>query len=137
MDIEGYIPTSKEHHHYAESQSPLQDNVPTILTTLVEEGTSQIQEEEEEEEDELADEYDDHPPVLNPTLFSNDKRKSSPAILGLPLGLKHENKLSVHLSQQRNSIEAAMLLANFNKMAPPHDNVVVKGSKNYAHKKIF
>lgn len=127
MDIEGYIPTSKEHHHYAESQSPLQDNVPTILTTLVEEGTSQIQEEEEEEEDELADEYDDHPPVLNPTLFSNDKRKSSPAILGLPLGLKHENKLSVHLSQQRNSIEAAMLLANFNKMAPPHDNVVVKG----------
>ncbi|KAI8137783.1 hypothetical protein BJV82DRAFT_634033 [Fennellomyces sp. T-0311] len=47
-----------------------------------------------------------------------DKRKSSPAVLGLPLGLNDEAQaqLSLHLSQQRNSIEAAMLLANFNRL---------------------
>lgn len=62
---------------------------------------------------------------LNPALLLNryDKRKSSPAILGLPFGLNHEAQLSLHLSQQRNSIEAAMLLANFNKlMAFPKAN---------------
>lgn len=64
---------------------------------------------------------------LNPALLLNryDKRKSSPAILGLPFGLNHESQLSLHLSQQRNSIEAAMLLANFNKlMAFPKANEV-------------
>ncbi|CEP10952.1 hypothetical protein [Parasitella parasitica] len=64
---------------------------------------------------------------LNPALLLNryDKRKSSPAILGLPFGLNHEAQLSLHLSQQRNSIEAAMLLANFNKlMAFPKANEV-------------
>ncbi|KAI9492010.1 hypothetical protein BDB00DRAFT_830727 [Zychaea mexicana] len=50
--------------------------------------------------------------------FVFDKRKSSPAVLGLPLGLNDEAQaqLSLHLSQQRNSIEAAMLLANFNRL---------------------
>lgn len=49
-----------------------------------------------------------------------DKRKSSPAVLGLPLGLSEDAQaqLSLHLSQQRNSIEAAMLLANFNRLPP-------------------
>ncbi|KAI8369963.1 hypothetical protein BD560DRAFT_397201 [Blakeslea trispora] len=80
--------------------------------------------EEEEEEYEDYEEYEDeqgsssHRGTLNPALLLNryDKRKSSPAILGLPFGLKHEAQLSLHLSQQRNSIEAAMLLANFNKL---------------------
>ncbi|CDH52505.1 predicted protein [Lichtheimia corymbifera JMRC:FSU:9682] len=46
-----------------------------------------------------------------------EKRKSSPAILGVPLGLDEEAqaKLSLHLSRHRNSIEAAMLLANLNR----------------------
>ncbi|CAO3598916.1 unnamed protein product [Absidia cylindrospora] len=49
-------------------------------------------------------------------LARRDKRKSSPAVLGLlGLGEEEEAKLSVHLSQHRNSIEAAMLLANFNR----------------------
>ncbi|KAI9314923.1 hypothetical protein BX666DRAFT_1964748 [Dichotomocladium elegans] len=46
------------------------------------------------------------------------KRKSSPAILGVPLGLSDEEQaqLSLHLSRQRNSIEAAMLLANLKRL---------------------
>ncbi|KAI7877429.1 hypothetical protein K492DRAFT_171706 [Lichtheimia hyalospora FSU 10163] len=62
---------------------------------------------------------EDNPiPAIPASVF--DKRKSSPAVLGLPLGLNDEAQaqLSLHLSQQRNSIEAAMLLANFNR-APP------------------
>lgn len=52
------------------------------------------------------------------------KRKSSPAVLGLPLGLSEEAQaqLSIHLSQQRNSIEAAMLLANFNRSSTDNSN---------------
>ncbi|KAG1054504.1 hypothetical protein G6F46_007396 [Rhizopus delemar] len=136
MDIQGYIPPSEEHpvHHYAENQSSLQpsNKIPTILPTLVEEDSKYSPEEEEidepeeeDEEDELIEENKIEPSAssgrshrLNPALLLNryDKRKSSPAILGLPFGLKHENQLSLHLSQQRNSIEAAMLLANFNKL---------------------
>ncbi|KAF7728138.1 hypothetical protein EC973_006653 [Apophysomyces ossiformis] len=59
------------------------------------------------------------PELLNPAvaLARKDKRKSSPAVLGL-LGLSDEAEaqLSYHLSQHRNSIEAAMLLANFNRL---------------------
>lgn len=55
---------------------------------------------------------------LPPSSALLDKRKSSPAVLGVPLGLSEEAQaqLSLHLSQQRNSIEAAMLLANFNRL---------------------
>ncbi|KAI8388340.1 uncharacterized protein BYT42DRAFT_559763 [Radiomyces spectabilis] len=53
-------------------------------------------------------------PVL--LLRKYDKRKSSPAILGLPFDLSNDDQMSLHLSQQRNSIEAAMLLANFNRL---------------------
>lgn len=62
---------------------------------------------------------EDNPiPAIPASVF--DKRKSSPAVLGLPLGLNDEAQaqLSLHLSQQRNSIEAAMLLANFNRLPP-------------------
>ncbi|KAI8338486.1 hypothetical protein BC941DRAFT_423036 [Chlamydoabsidia padenii] len=49
-------------------------------------------------------------------LARRDKRKSSPAVLGLlGLGEAEETKLGKHLSKHRNSIEAAMLLANFNR----------------------
>ncbi|KAI8334401.1 hypothetical protein BC941DRAFT_472984 [Chlamydoabsidia padenii] len=58
-------------------------------------------------------------PLMNPALSSFggrfDKRKSSPAILGLPFGITDDPQLDLHLSQHRNSIEAAMLLANFNR----------------------
>ncbi|KAI8084423.1 uncharacterized protein B0P05DRAFT_535527 [Gilbertella persicaria] len=95
--------------------------------TLVHDETMPSQEimEEEEYEEEEDDDEENNRNTLNPALLLNryDKRKSSPAILGLPFGLKHEAQLSLHLSQQRNSIEAAMLLANFNKlMAFPKAN---------------
>ena len=55
---------------------------------------------------------------LDPSLLfaRHDKRKSSPAVLGLPYGLSDQGQLESYLSQQRNSIEAAMLLANFNRL---------------------
>ena len=55
--------------------------------------------------------------VFDPALLLTrfDKRKSSPAVLGLLPGLD-QDQLAMHLSQQRNSIEAAMLLANLNKI---------------------
>ncbi|KAI7847763.1 hypothetical protein BDC45DRAFT_525071 [Circinella umbellata] len=55
--------------------------------------------------------------TLDPTLLLSrfDKRKSSPAVLGLLPGID-QDQLAMHLSQQRNSIEAAMLLANLNKI---------------------
>ncbi|KAL0092476.1 hypothetical protein J3Q64DRAFT_1633591 [Phycomyces blakesleeanus] len=59
------------------------------------------------------------PSAHNPAIMRalKDKRKSSPAILGLlGLGDEAEAQLSMHLSQHRNSIEAAMLLANFNRL---------------------
>ncbi|CAO3702824.1 unnamed protein product [Rhizopus stolonifer] len=139
MDIQGYIPPSEEHpvHHYAESQSSLpKSNIPTILPTLVEEDAKYSPEDEDLEE--LDEDYDQpsssqvKPRRLNPALMFNryDKRKSSPAILGLPFGLKHEKQLSVHLSQQRNSIEAAMLLANFNKLMPTPNEHPGSGSNS-------
>ncbi|KAI8331779.1 hypothetical protein BC941DRAFT_438454 [Chlamydoabsidia padenii] len=45
-----------------------------------------------------------------------DKRKSSPAILGLPFGITDDPQLDLHLSRHRNSIEAAVLLASFNRV---------------------
>ncbi|ORZ14042.1 hypothetical protein BCR42DRAFT_417925 [Absidia repens] len=59
------------------------------------------------------------PSDMNPALLLGgrfDKRKSSPAILGLPFGITDDPQLDLHLSQHRNSIEAAMLLANFNRI---------------------
>ncbi|CAO3648916.1 unnamed protein product [Cunninghamella blakesleeana] len=58
----------------------------------------------------------DEPTSLSTFLPSlKNRRKSSPAILGLLNEEENETKLAVHLSQHRNSIEAAMLLANFNR----------------------
>jgi hypothetical protein len=69
-----------------------------------------------------------------------DKRKSSPAILGLPFGVtENDSQLDLHLSQHRNSIEAAMLLANFNRipttnntnnMSKQSSNESLKGNNN-------
>ncbi|ORX63148.1 hypothetical protein DM01DRAFT_1403515 [Hesseltinella vesiculosa] len=56
---------------------------------------------------------------LSPSFFARffDKRKSSPAILGVPLDVPPSDApLKAHLSQHRNSIEAAMLLATFNRV---------------------
>ncbi|KAI8969220.1 hypothetical protein BDF20DRAFT_1003946 [Mycotypha africana] len=73
----------------------------------------QQQQQQQQQEREFINGNSLNPALLLPTRF--DKRKSSPAILGLPYGINHEAQLSLHLSQQRNSIEAAMLLANFTK----------------------
>lgn len=81
-------------------------------------------------------------PLMNPALASLggrfDKRKSSPAILGLPFGITDDPQLDLHLSQHRNSIEAAMLLANFNRIPTvtkesPDDPV--RGKKKKAERK--
>ncbi|KAI9489457.1 hypothetical protein BDB00DRAFT_842993 [Zychaea mexicana] len=68
-----------------------------------------------------SDTQDSVQDTLDPALLLSrysryDKRKSSPAVLGLLPGLS-QNQLAMHLSQQRNSIEAAMLLANLNKLS--------------------
>jgi hypothetical protein len=140
MDIQGYIASTEDHpvHHYAEVSSdrvtlPSTSDykptscMPSILPTLVEEDytgvatasnsiITPVQDECMASTSSQEQEIDED--SLNPALLLNryDKRKSSPAILGLPFGLNHEAQLSLHLSQQRNSIEAAMLLANFNKL---------------------
>lgn len=142
MDIQGYMASAEEHpvHHYAEVSSDRMtlpstsefkptSSIPSILPTLVEEDYSgaatasntivtPAQDESMPSTSSPEQEIDED--SLNPALLLNryDKRKSSPAILGLPFGLNHETQLSLHLSQQRNSIEAAMLLANFNKLLP-------------------
>lgn len=113
------------------------------VTSSTDTTTTTTNEEEEEEKDRFED-VNHH---LNPALLLNryDKRKSSPAILGLPFGLNHEAQLKLHLSQQRNSIEAAMLLANFNLMAfPPKANenehkgmLIKKKGGVFAKKKKF
>ncbi|OBZ81040.1 hypothetical protein A0J61_10911 [Choanephora cucurbitarum] len=102
---------------------PLQEKEEEMMLELDE--LDQPMEDEEYEYEESSNSSNSSHRGLNPALLLNryDKRKSSPAILGLPFGLKHEAQLSLHLSQQRNSIEAAMLLANFNKlMAFPKTN---------------
>jgi hypothetical protein len=135
--VRHYADVSSDRDYKSTSSS-----IPTILPTLVEEeynnttglvttpsattvtpvtikneaSTSTMEDIEEQDQDEEDDTIDKS--HLNPALLLNryDKRKSSPAILGLPFGLNHEAQLSLHLSQQRNSIEAAMLLANFNQL---------------------
>lgn len=170
MDIQGFLPNKEERPvpHYSEmsndrlnlpstSEYKTSSSIPTILPTLVEEEddsnldtVSMVTPQQQQQQDSTSSSSKgrDH---LNPALLLSsanrfDKRKSSPAILGLPFGLNHEAQLSLHLSQQRNSIEAAMLLANFNKlMAFPkaneldhhHNNNKGKKSKNYAHKKFI
>lgn len=122
------LPTLVE-EDYDTNSTPVQQQPPSKQQELIinepsTSSTSSMMEEEEEEED---DDDEDDGNSLNPALLLNryDKRKSSPAILGLPFGLNHEAQLSLHLSQQRNSIEAAMLLANFNKlMAFPKANEI-------------
>jgi hypothetical protein len=129
MDIQGYMPPSQEHtqcryvgssNHALSSSSDLLKQeahstpIPTILPTLVEDYATPAQEPIASSSQQQEQDKDS----LNPALLFNryDKRKSSPAILGLPFGLNHGAQLSLHLSQQRNSIEAAMLLANFNRL---------------------
>jgi hypothetical protein len=137
MDIQGYIAPTEEHpvRHYAEVSSDRvtlpstsdfkpTSSIPSILPTLVEEDYTGVATASNtivtpaQDEPTSSQEHEIDEDGLNPALLLNryDKRKSSPAILGLPFGLNHEAQLSLHLSQQRNSIEAAMLLANFNKL---------------------
>ncbi|KAI8384231.1 uncharacterized protein BYT42DRAFT_253325 [Radiomyces spectabilis] len=79
---------------------------------------------------------------IHPALWlaRKDKRKSSPAVLGL-LGLDEEAQaqLSYQLSQHRNSIEAAMLLANFNRLPqtlskPPSSSSSSSSSSSHLEK---
>jgi hypothetical protein len=116
MDIQGYMPPNSTHKYpEPEQQEASGSSLPALAPPVKEEEypetstccSSQQDVEMEQEE-----------PFIHPSFWANrfDKRKSSPAILGLPFGLNHETPLGVHLSQQRNSIEAAMLLANFNKL---------------------
>lgn len=130
------LPTLVE-EDYDTNSTPVQQQPPSKQQELIinepsTSSTSSMMEEEEEEED---DDDEDDGNSLNPALLLNryDKRKSSPAILGLPFGLNHEAQLSLHLSQQRNSIEAAMLLANFNKLMafPKANEIDHKGKKSY------
>lgn len=142
MDIQGYISRPEESQvlHYAnverldlspspdfrkrKCETPLMSpaNMPTMLATLPEYEVAP-QEDNPMQSYALsssplkAEATDAVPESLNPALLRtrNDKRKSSPAVLGLPLGLNNE-QLGLHLSQPRNSIEAAMLLANFNRL---------------------
>lgn len=94
-----------------------------------------------------------HPALM---LGRFDKRKSSPAILGLPFDIANDisssssntsSQLDLHLSRHRNSIEAAMLLANFNRVPTVtkdtqetdnnnnnnHNNVNNNNNNNNAH----
>ncbi|KAI7882670.1 hypothetical protein K492DRAFT_144848 [Lichtheimia hyalospora FSU 10163] len=80
-----------------------------------------------------SDGNDDMEDPMNPIMLMNrfDKRKSSPAVLGLPYGMggpatgisssmssSNAQAQQLGLQQHRNSIEAAMLLANFNRISP-------------------
>lgn len=114
MDIQDYIPVKEEKvvHHYSEDRIKPANILPTLLEEEYDTTTGSSTPVRNEAS---SSQQQDN---LNPALLLNryDKRKSSPAILGLPFGLNHEAQLSLHLSHQRNSIEAAMLLANFNKL---------------------
>ncbi|KAI8058833.1 hypothetical protein BDF21DRAFT_455979 [Thamnidium elegans] len=130
MDIQDYIPVKEEKvaHHYSEDRI----KPANILPTLLEEEYDTTTGSSTPVRNEASSSQQDN---LNPALLLNryDKRKSSPAILGLPFGLNHEAQLSLHLSQQRNSIEAAMLLANFNKLlAFPKANETDHKDKTHA-----
>lgn len=93
---------------------------------------------------------DDMEEAMNPIMLMNrfDKRKSSPAVLGLPYGMggpttginsssitsSNAQAQQLGLQQHRNSIEAAMLLANFNRIPPvertsPPDDKGKEGEK--------
>ncbi|KAI8098961.1 uncharacterized protein BX664DRAFT_381599 [Halteromyces radiatus] len=100
---------------YENSNPSLVDNTDFLPTTTITMSEDPILQENDNEnnEDPLL------PSGLNPALLLSgrfDKRKSSPAILGLPFGITDDPQLDLHLSQHRNSIEAAMLLANFNRV---------------------
>lgn len=75
----------------------------------------------DDQNDKADDDTNTHflsPSWMNPSMLASgpfDKRKSSPAILGLPFGITDDPQLDLHLSQHRNSIEAAVLLASFNR----------------------
>ncbi|KAI8974698.1 hypothetical protein BDB01DRAFT_853744 [Pilobolus umbonatus] len=133
MNIQGYSLKEDHPHHYAEvgrtEDKPF--TIPAILPPISEEPCSTNR------STPSTSNQDPDKDCLNPALLLNryDKRKSSPAILGLPFGLKHEAQLSLHLSQQRNSIEAAMLLANFNKVMsfPKTSEIEVKDKKVVPH----
>ncbi|KAG0173769.1 hypothetical protein DFQ28_011240 [Apophysomyces sp. BC1034] len=145
MDIQGYISRSEGSQvlHYANvvdrydlSPSPefrkrkcntpllTPSHMPTILSTLPEYEVAPNEHNPDQPVSYASSSSslkphvpDNVPQSLNPALLRarSDKRKSSPAVLGLPLGLSND-QLDLHLSQPRNSIEAAMLLANFNRL---------------------
>ncbi|CAO3645309.1 unnamed protein product [Cunninghamella blakesleeana] len=86
-----------------------------------------------------------HPALM---LGRFDKRKSSPAILGLPFDITNDisspssntsSQLDLHLTRHRNSIEAAMLLANFNRVptvtkeTQESDNPSLNTNNNMSH----
>lgn len=143
MNIQGYGPIKEEAvaHQFQEDRIKSSNMLPTLMeeeydTTTGATSSSSTPVQQQQQNEASSSSQEDS---LNPALLLNryDKRKSSPAILGLPFGLNHEAQLSLHLSQQRNSIEAAMLLANFNKLMafPKANEVEHKGNKNKIKKK--
>lgn len=105
-----------------------------------------------------SDGNDDMDEAVNPIMLMNrfDKRKSSPAVLGLPYGMgggpttgissssmssSNAQAQQLGLQQHRNSIEAAMLLANFNRIppvertSPPDDDKGKEGKKGVSVKR--
>lgn len=132
MNIQGYIPVKEEAvaHQFPEDRIKSSNMLPTLMEEEYNTTTGATTSSPTPVQNEASSSQEDS---LNPALLLNryDKRKSSPAILGLPFGLNHEAQLSLHLSQQRNSIEAAMLLANFNKLMafPKANEVEQKGKK--------
>ncbi|KAG2203470.1 hypothetical protein INT47_008197 [Mucor saturninus] len=127
MNMGGYAPVKEEGvtHQFEKDRLKSSNMLPTLMEEEYNTTTGATSSSSTPVQNEAGSSSQED--SLNPALLLNryDKRKSSPAILGLPFGLNHEAQLSLHLSQQRNSIEAAMLLANFNKlMAFPKANEV-------------
>lgn len=121
------------------------NNVSQTFTTSVTQRTN-----EQQQQLLTPDGNDDMEDAMNPIMLMNrfDKRKSSPAVLGLPYGMggpttgissssmtsSNAQAQQLGLQQHRNSIEAAMLLANFNRIPPvertsPPDDKGKEGEK--------
>lgn len=100
-----------------------------------------------------SDGNDDMDEAVNPIMLMNrfDKRKSSPAVLGLPYGMgggpttgissssmssSNAQAQQLGLQQHRNSIEAAMLLANFNRIPPVERTSPPDDDKGKEEKKV-
>ncbi|KAI8082972.1 uncharacterized protein BX664DRAFT_339527 [Halteromyces radiatus] len=110
-----FPPTQVKLDSIDDEEEPINTPVPQQVSNSP---TSDDQQQGEENEEEEEETFVDDKPTYSAAMYlaCRDKRKSSPAVLGLlGLGEEAESKLSIHLSQHRNSIEAAMLLANFNR----------------------